>query len=169
MYGKFWSERRRGLTKEEKGRKECLPDLQVLITFVSRFFSDSSMSDSLFLQKSAAFWPPWPSKIAKHALADDPLKPSLTENYSERAKIRICRHLSEAEEIGGNKRCARPTDAVQILFHLPSYFGLCGKCVIDETDVIWRIATYSVFLGLPVLRLSDRDAEPLALDGLIRL
>ena len=38
-----------------------------------------------------------------------------------------------------------------------------------ETDVNWLIATYSVFLGLPILGLSDRDAEPLTLDGLIWL
>ena len=72
-------------------RKACLPYLIVPITFKSRAGLHSSICESLSLQKSAAFWPPWPSKTAKQALDEAPWKQSLTKNYRKTIRLVLAR------------------------------------------------------------------------------
>ena len=98
------------------------------------------MSESLFLQKSAAFWPPWPSKIAKQALADDPLKPSLTMNY--RNDCRLAYDVDGGSVAGQVQQwIARANGSVQIFIPLDQTDMVYGykmlKLRLDETDVKW--------------------------------
>ena len=146
-------------------RRDDLPYLVDSIALVVIPGWASSIYASLSLQNSAAFWPPWPSKTAKHPFAAYYRKQSLTKNYTRKNKVRhkFCWFLSSGDFL-----------STKVIRRFQIYSGSnkasLVKCIcLNFVKLPYSVITYPVFLSISELSLANTHAKAMVVNSVVWL